>query len=44
LMQFDGTQEPPKQLPDAPHDPGQVPRNFAKHPWATAQIFRENLT
>ncbi|KAJ7859040.1 hypothetical protein B0H14DRAFT_3631345 [Mycena olivaceomarginata] len=42
LSQFDGAQELPKRLPDAPHHPGQVPRNFAKHPWATAHFFRED--
>jgi hypothetical protein len=44
LMHFDGIQELPERSPDAPHDPGQVPRNFAKHPWAMAQFFHESLT
>jgi hypothetical protein len=45
LMLFDGVQEPPKRPPDAPYDPGQVPRNFTKHLWATAHFFsqRSNL-
>jgi hypothetical protein len=44
LMVSDGTQGPLKWPPDALHDLGQMPRNFTKHPWATAHIFREGLT
>jgi hypothetical protein len=44
LMYFDGVQEPPKRLPDAPRGPGQMPRNFAKHPWAIAHFFRKGIT